>query len=110
MSFAYWQDRQVPSKITSDEEVAMLIVTFCEIGDVKTFFEHERSYDGTIGKVKTTLEFNPPNSRLYLCPYDFLRNKQLQNALRTGLFKLEGKAFEACEMAWKYIEAQGYLR
>ena len=110
MSFAYWQDRQVPSKITSDEEVAMLIVTFCEIGDCKTFFEHVRHNDGLVSKVRTTLEFQPPNSTMYLCPRDFLRNKQLQNALRTGLFKLEGKAFEACEMAWKYIEAEGYLR
>ena len=88
-----------------DEEMAMLIVTFCDIGDCQTFFYAD--YDG---KPVTRLEFKVPGSSTYLEPHRFLRNKKVQGALKTGLFKMEGKAFEACEMAWKYIEKEGYLR
>ena len=106
----YHKEMEVPKNITNDEEIAMLIVTWCNIGDVQTFFHTERNYDGVANKIRTSLEFCPPGTTQYLTPNAFLRNKLVQNALRVALFKDEGKAFEACEMAWKYIEQQGYLR
>jgi hypothetical protein len=106
----HWKERELPKTITNDEEIAMLIVTWCHIGNVQTFFHSVREVDGMVSKVKTTLEFQPPGTTQYLTPHAFLRNKLVQNALRVALFKDEGKAFEACEMAWKYIEQQGYLR
>lgn len=93
--------------LTKDEEIAMMIVTFCRIGDCQTFFITD---NGQRPKVTTSLEFCAPGRQSYMAPNNFLRCKAVHNELKKGLFKEDRpKYLEAYDIAYKYIKEQGYM-
>ena len=99
------------SGLTQDEQIAMLIVTFCNIGGVQTFFEMERDEESFLKKARISMNFTPPNSEQYLEPRQFLAHKQVQGKLKTGLFKADNKRYvEAHKQALAYIKEQGLMK
>ena len=96
-------------KLTKDEEIAMMIVTFCKIGDCQTFFVTDAHAGPAAPRVTTSLEFCAPGRQMYMVPNDFLRCKAVHNQLKKGLFKEDRERYlEAYNIAYSYIKEQGY--
>ena len=100
------------NRLSEDEQIAMLIVTFCNIGDVQTFFETDRDSDcNVIKQVRTSMHFTPPGSNSFLEPRAFLKSKPVQGALKMGLFRAEEKKYlEAHKKAFEYITNEGLMQ
>lgn len=97
--------------LTTDEQMAMVVVTFCQIGDVQTFFEMDRDADAKLTRARTSMNYSPPGTKQYLTARQFLKHRKVQGEVKKGLFKADNKRYlEAHKKVLEYIKAEGLMQ
>ena len=98
-------------RITEEEQMCMLAVTMCKIGDIHTEFNIDRGDDGAMNKVYTNLFFTIPEQQLPLNSRQFLRHAKVQHRLKIGLITASSERYvKAHDLVIGYIKDQGWWR